>query len=97
MPPQKIEEIRKLELPRRWELIQLFSSHILAGSVVACLLLYWDKAESIITKAFNARTYAVIFGVFFIIGVVSGFLSAMRGLQILVKLLRLAKNINDNE
>jgi ABC-type thiamin/hydroxymethylpyrimidine transport system permease subunit len=100
MQPDKIEEIKKLELPRKWQLFQLFAAHIFTGSLVACFLLYWDKAEFIITKAFNSRTYAVIFGIFFMTGIVSGFFSAMRGMQILVKIFRLAnmvKNLKDDE
>lgn len=96
MQPDKIDEISKLELPRKWQLIQLFAAHIFTGALVSCFLLYWDKAEFIITKAFNARTYAVIFGIFFMTGIISGFFAAMRGVQILIKILRIANMVNKN-
>jgi hypothetical protein len=95
MPPEKIEEIKKLELPYRWQMIQLFSLHIFAGSLLACIALSWEKAEKIIIAGLGNHFYAIAFALFAMIGIVSGFIGGMKALQFLIQLIRISKNFKD--
>jgi hypothetical protein len=104
MAPEKVEEIRKLELPKKWQILQLVSLHIFAGAVVACLMLSYGKIEEAIEKGFEAMhkgwgtpAYAIFFAIFVMIGVVSGFLGGIKALQLLIHLIRITKNIKDDE
>lgn len=97
MSPDKKEEIKKLKLPKVIEAIQVVMLQILAGSISACCLLYWSKGEEIVTKAWGAPAYSIIFATFFMAGVISGFAAGTKGVQLLIHLIRVTKNIKDDE
>lgn len=95
--PKSKEEVRKLELPPKWQLLQLYSLHTFAGALVACISLSWEKIEKIITNGLGTQFYAVMFACFVIAGILSGFIAGTKGLQLLIHLIRITKNLKEDE
>lgn len=89
------EDLKKVELPRIWQVLQLWSLQSLAGSLISIAFLLNESVSKALIKAFGDKNYAIILAAFLIVGAVSCYGAGTKGVQLLLHVIRMTKAAKD--
>jgi hypothetical protein len=85
------DDLDKVELPKIWQIIQLWSVQSMVGSIGSSYFITLDWVSKAVIKGLGATGYGILLGTFLVLGAISIWGAGTKGFQYGIKMIKLIK------